>query len=70
MRTCAASVLVLSLVAVLLLAGVGMPFSAAQSNCLAESPHPYDNNMNQTWTVTNPDTAAAYSRVHFSCLET
>jgi thermitase len=40
------------------------------SNCLAETPHPYSNNMSQTWTVTNPDAAAANSRVHFSRLET
>lgn len=39
------------------------------SNCLAESPHPYSNDMNQTWTVTNPDTAATTSRVHFSRIE-
>ena len=38
--------------------------------CLAESAHPYANNTNYTWTVTNPDTAATYSRVHFSRLET
>ena len=37
--------------------------------CLAESPHPYSNNMDQTWTVTNPDSAAQGSRVHFSRLE-
>jgi hypothetical protein len=37
--------------------------------CIVESPHPYENNMNQTWTVTNPDTNAQSTRVHFSRLE-
>jgi thermitase len=40
------------------------------SNCLAQSPHPYANNYSNSWTLTNPDAAAAYSRVHFSRLET
>ncbi len=38
--------------------------------CLAESPHPYDNNMDQTWVVINPDPAAQGTRVHFSRVET
>jgi hypothetical protein len=37
--------------------------------CLAESPHPYNNNMYQTWVVTNPDPNAPGSRVHFRRLE-
>ncbi|MBM4459080.1 MAG: hypothetical protein FJ011_15180 [Chloroflexi bacterium] len=40
------------------------------SSCLAESDHPYANNTDRTWTITNPDPAAAYSRVHFSRIET
>jgi type VII secretion-associated serine protease mycosin len=38
--------------------------------CLAESVHPYGNDMDQTWSVTNPDEKAGTSRVHFSRLET
>lgn len=38
--------------------------------CLAESQHPYNDNADETWTVTNPDEEAAFSRVHFSRLET
>jgi hypothetical protein len=38
--------------------------------CLAESPHPYSDNSNETWTVTNPDEEATFSRIHFSRLET
>jgi hypothetical protein len=40
------------------------------SPCLVESPHPYPNNYNNTWTLTNPDTNAASTRVHFSRIET
>ncbi len=39
------------------------------STCIAESPHPYPNSYNNTWTVTNPDTEAERTRVHFSQLE-
>jgi len=38
--------------------------------CLAESPHPYPDNYNNTWTLINPDTNAASTRIHFSRLET
>ena len=39
------------------------------NGCIVESPHPYENNMSQTWTVTNPDTNAQSTSVHFSRLE-
>jgi len=39
-------------------------------NCLVESPHPYSDNTNRTWTVNNPDSSAQYTRVHFARLET
>jgi hypothetical protein len=45
------------------------PTPTSTSGCLAESPHPYQNNMNQTWVVTNPDPDAQGSRVHFSRVE-
>ena len=44
--------------------------SGGGGNCLAESPHPYPNNYNHTWTLTNPDPNAASTRIHFSRLET
>lgn len=44
------------------------PFTVLTA-CIAESPHPYPNDYDYTWVVTNPDTAAEYSRVHFSRLE-
>ena len=34
--------------------------------CLAQSAHPYSNNFNNTWTITNPDTSATVSRIQFS----
>jgi hypothetical protein len=37
--------------------------------CLAESPHPYQNNMSQTWVVINQDPGAQGTRVHFSRVE-
>jgi subtilisin family serine protease len=40
------------------------------STCLIESAHPYENNTDRTWTITNTDTTAVYSRIHFSRLET
>ena len=40
------------------------------TGCLAESAHPYANDTDQTWTLTNPDTRAQASRIHFSRLET
>ena len=46
----------------------GDPFPP--SSCLAESPHPYSDNYNQTWTLTNPDSGASATRIHFSRLET
>jgi len=36
------------------------------NGCIAESPHPYENDMDQTWEVTNPDTNAQSTQVHFS----
>jgi CSLREA domain-containing protein len=39
-------------------------------SCLAESPHPYPDNYDNTWTLTNLDTNAASTRIHFSRLET
>ncbi|MCX6033312.1 MAG: S8 family serine peptidase [Chloroflexi bacterium] len=39
------------------------------STCLAESPHPYPNSANTTYTVTNPDPIALYSRVRFTRVE-
>jgi hypothetical protein len=39
------------------------------NECIVESPHPYENNMSETWTVTNPDTDAQSTRVHFSRVE-
>jgi len=43
---------------------------AAGCGGLAESPHPYADNYNNTWTLTNPDTNATSTRIHFSRLET
>jgi type VII secretion-associated serine protease mycosin len=43
--------------------------TATPNVCLAESPHPYPNNANLSWTVTNPDSSAFYSRVHFTRLD-
>ncbi len=40
------------------------------SSCLAESAHPYANNFDYTWTLTNPDPGAVGTRVQFSRLET
>ena len=42
----------------------------APLTCLAESQHPYANSFDYTWTITNSDTHASGSRVHFSRLET
>jgi hypothetical protein len=44
--------------------------SPTVSPCLVESAHPYANDTNQIWTVTNPDPTAIYSRMHFARLET
>ncbi len=38
--------------------------------CLLESPHPYADSLDVSWTITNTDTTAAYSRIHFARLET
>jgi hypothetical protein len=38
--------------------------------CLAESPHPYPNYYDRSWTLTNPDPNATRSRVHFRKIET
>jgi hypothetical protein len=40
-----------------------------QVSCIVESAHPYANNLNVTWNVTNPDPNAQYTRVHFSRVE-
>ena len=37
--------------------------------CIAESAHPYPNDADQTWTVTNPDGNAGSTRVHFARME-
>ena len=37
---------------------------------LAESAHPYLNNTDQTWTITNPNGGAISSYIHFSRIET
>jgi hypothetical protein len=39
------------------------------NGCIAESAHPYANDTDQTWQVTNPDTNAQNTRVHFSQVE-
>ena len=44
--------------------------SPKSSSCLAESPHPYANNYNNTWTLTNPNSSATATRIHFSRIET
>ena len=36
---------------------------------LAESPHPYHQNWSNTWTLVNPNPAAAFSKVHFTRLD-
>ena len=36
---------------------------------LAESPHPYHPNTQKTWTLVNPNPAAAFTKVHFVWLE-
>ena len=40
------------------------------ASCLIQSPHPYANDYDHTWTLTNPDGNAAATRVHFRRLET
>lgn len=42
---------------------------SSSSNCLAQSPHEYPNNYHSTWTVTNPDSSATISRLHFSRID-
>ncbi|MFQ5611372.1 MAG: NBR1-Ig-like domain-containing protein [Anaerolineae bacterium] len=44
------------------------PFTVV-NECIVESPHPYQNNMDQTWIVNNPDANAQSTRVHFSQIE-
>ncbi len=39
------------------------------ATCLVESPHPYPDGANLTWTVTNPDPEANFTRVRFSRIE-
>ncbi len=36
---------------------------------LAESPHPYHLDTHETWTLVNPNPAAAFTKVHFARLE-
>lgn len=50
-------------------ARVGFQPVQAES-CLAQSPHPYGNGYNNTWTLVNPDANATQTRVHFSRIET
>jgi hypothetical protein len=45
------------------------PTPTSTPGCLAESPHPYENAMHQTWVVTNPNPSAKGSRIHFSRIE-
>jgi hypothetical protein len=47
---------------------VPVPLSplVVSNGCIAESSHPYENNLSQGWTVTNPDENACNTRVHFS----
>jgi hypothetical protein len=45
------------------------PTPTSTPGCLAESPHPYENGMHQTWVVINPDPSAEGSRIHFSRIE-
>lgn len=50
-----------------------LPFASGTfvllNGCIAESAHPYADGTNQTWEITNPDTNAQSTRVHFSRLE-
>lgn len=41
----------------------------AMQAILAESPHPYTNGMNQTWTIPGPDPLAASNIIHFTQIE-
>lgn len=36
---------------------------------LAESKHPYETDVNKTWTLVNPNPSAAFTKVHFSRLD-
>jgi hypothetical protein len=58
------------LVAMLVVAVAGLAPAQADQTCLAESPHPYPNNYNNIWTLTNPDPSATSTRLHFSRIET
>jgi len=40
------------------------------TTCIAESAHPYANNLDRTWVITNSNTSASSSRVHFRRIET
>jgi hypothetical protein len=44
-------------------------YVVASGAVLAESNHPYQSFMDQTWTINNPDTSAISTYVHFSRLE-
>ena len=43
---------------------------SVMQSVLAETSHPYSDNMNNFWTLNNPDTGAAFSQVHFTQFET
>ena len=43
-------------------------FARNQTTTLIETPHPYDNYMNQTWTITHP--SALHMAVHFADFDT
>ncbi|MBE2262210.1 MAG: hypothetical protein IAE92_05675 [Burkholderiaceae bacterium] len=43
--------------------------TAVERPGLAQSPHPYYNDTNDTWTITNPDPKAMSSKIHISFLE-
>ncbi|MCL5960378.1 MAG: M4 family metallopeptidase [Chloroflexi bacterium] len=42
--------------------------SVGISRVVAQSPHPYANSYDNTWTITNPDPLATSTKVHFSAL--
>ncbi len=38
--------------------------------CITASPHPYENDTDHRWEISNPDTSAQYSRIHFTRIGT
>ncbi len=43
--------------------------STISRTCLVQSQHPYSSNLDQTWVITNSDSSAVSSEVHFSRME-